>query len=274
MTIIQAIILGIVQGVTEFVPISSSGHLVLTSFIFNWHIPPDHAWVFNVLIQLGTLVAVILYFWRDLVNIATAFLKGLRHAQPFATWESRLGWYLLLATIPATILGLVLKDTVEASFDSPRATAIFLLFTASLLLVAELAGKQQNKLTNMNWKDALVIGCFQILSLFPGVSRSGATITGGMLRGLDRTSAASFSFLMSIPVMLGAGLLATIDLLQMPDLQTLLPTLATGFLTSVVVGYLSIHWFLSFLTRRPLHIFAAYCTLIGLVLLALTFLVA
>jgi undecaprenyl-diphosphatase len=271
MTIIQSIILGIVQGITEFVPISSSGHLVLTPFVFGWQIPSEHSWVFNVLIQVGTLVAVIIYFWRDLLHIAAAFLEGLRIRQPFATPGYRMGWYLILATIPATILGLVLKDVVEAAFDSPRATALSLLLTAVLLLVAERAGKRQNQMADLTWKDALVIGCFQILALFPGISRSGATITGGMLRSLDRPAAARFSFLMSVPVMLGAGLLAIIDLFQVPDLETLLPTLSVGFLTSVVVGYISIHWLLRFLARRPLYVFSAYCTIIGLVLLTLTF---
>jgi undecaprenyl-diphosphatase len=271
MTIIQSIILGIIQGITEFLPISSSGHLVLIPYIFGWEIPAEHAWVFNVLIQVGTLVAVIIYFWRDLLNIMTAFLEGLRSRQPFATSESRLGWYLILATIPATLIGLILKDAVEAAFENPRATAAFLLLTAVLLLVAELVGRRQNKLADLTWKDALVIGCFQILALFPGVSRSGSTITGGMLRGLERSAAARFSFLMSIPVMLGAGLLATIDLFQVPNLGALLPALSAGFLTSIVVGYFSIHWLLRFLTRRPLYVFSAYCTIIGMILLVLTF---
>jgi undecaprenyl-diphosphatase len=271
MTFIQSIILGIIQGITEFVPISSSGHLVLTPFIFDWDIPAGHAWVFNVLVQLGTLVAVIIYFWRDLLNIAVAFVQGLLRKQPFATPESRMGWWLILATIPATVVGLILKDTIESAFNSPKATAAFLLLTAVLLLVAERAGKRQNKLADLTWKDAFIIGCFQIVSLFPGVSRSGSTITGGMLRNLDRSAAARFSFLMSVPVMLGAGLLATIDLFQVPDLRTLLPVLSAGFLTSVIVGFLSIHWLLHYLAHRPLYIFAAYCTIIGLVLLALTF---
>jgi undecaprenyl-diphosphatase len=166
-----------------------------------------------------------------------------------------------------------LKDTVESAFDSPRATAYFLLLTAVLLLLAELAGKRQNKMVDLTWKDALIIGTFQVLSLFPGVSRSGSTITGGMLRSLDRPAAARFSFLMSIPVMLGAGLIATFDLFQIDDLNVLLPALTAGFLTSVVVGYLSIHWLLRFLARRPLYIFSAYCAAAGLLLLALTFII-
>ena len=271
MTILQAIILGIIQGITEFVPISSSGHLVLTPYLFNWHIPAEHAWVFNVLVQVGTLVAVIIYFWRDLVHILVSFLDGLRKRQPFATPEYRMGWYLILATIPATIIGMLFKDTVEASFDSPLVAAAFLLFTAILLLIAERAGKRQKEMGDLTWKDTLIIGCFQILALFPGVSRSGSTITGGMLRNLDRPIAARFSFLMSVPVMLGAGLLATFDLFEVSNLQALLPPLIIGFLTSVIVGYLAIHWLLTFLARRPLYVFSIYCAVLGLLLLVLAF---
>lgn len=271
MTILQAIMLGIIQGITEFVPISSSGHLVLVPYIFNWQIPVEHAWVFNVLVQVGTLVAVIIYFWRDLVSILLSFLDGLRKRQPFASSETRMGWYLILTTIPATIIGMIFKDTVEAAFDSPRATAAFLLLTALLLLFAERAGQRQKVLGDMTWKDALIIGCFQILALFPGVSRSGSTITGGMLRNLDRPTAARFSFLMSVPVMLGAGLLATFDLFEVSNLQGLLLPLIIGFLTSVIVGYLAIHWLLTFLARRPLYIFSIYCAALGLLLLVVAF---
>jgi undecaprenyl-diphosphatase len=218
-------------------------------------------------------VAVIIYFWRDLVQIAVAFLHGIQSRQPFSTTEYRMGWYLILATLPAVVIGLVLKDAVESAFDSPRTTAYFLLLTAVLLLIAEVAGRRQNKMTDLTWKDALVIGFFQVLALFPGVSRSGSTITGGMLRNLDRPAAARFSFLMSVPVMIGAGLVATLDLFQIPDLNVLLPTLSMGFFTSVVVGYLSIHWLLRFLARRPLYIFSAYCAAAGLLLMGLTFVV-
>lgn len=274
MTVFQSILLGIIQGITEFLPVSSSGHLVLTPFLFGWQLPQDYAWVFNILIQLGTLAAVIIYFWRDLVNIAVAFLQGILRKQPFSTPEYRLGWYLILATLPAVIVGLLLKDVVETAFDSPRATAYFLLLTAVLLVIAEISGRRQNTMVDLTWKDALVIGLFQVLSLFPGVSRSGSTITGGMLRSLDRPAAARFSFLMSVPVMVGAGMIATLDLFQIPNLNELLPTLSAGFLTSVVVGYLAIHWLLRFLTRRPLYIFSAYCAAAGLLLLTLTYVVA
>ena len=269
MTILQSIILGIVQGLTEFLPISSSAHLVLTPYLFGWQIPADDAFIFDVLVQLGTLVAVIAYFWADLWAIVKAFLTGIWRKQPFADAQARLGWYIILATLPAVLGGFLIKDMVEAAFDSPIATALFLLVTAALLVAAERVGRRTSQMQAMNWIDAVIIGVFQLLAVFPGVSRSGSTIAGGMFRNLDRTSAARFSFLMSIPAMLGAGVLASIDLARMPNFASQLPTLAAGFVAAAVVGYLSIRWLLGYLTRRPLYIFAIYC--VGLCLVILIF---
>ena len=178
-----------------------------------------------------------------------------------------MGWYIILATLPAVLIGLFIKDQVEAAFASPVAVAGFLLVTAFILYIAERFGKRTVKLGGMNWRDSLVIGCFQVLSLFPGVSRSGSTITGGMLRGLDRPDAARFSFLMSIPAMLGAGLIATLDLLEMPNFAEQVPGLVAGFLAAAVVGYLSIRWLLSYLTHRSLNVFAVYCVIVAAVVL-------
>jgi undecaprenyl-diphosphatase len=269
MTIIQSIILGIVQGITEFVPVSSSGHLVLTPYIFGWDIPEQDAFVFNVLVQVGTIVAVILYFWKDLAEIITGFVQGLVKRDPFGTLSSRLGWYIILATIPASIAGLLLRSSIESAFNSPVATAIFLLLTALLLLLAERAGSRRRTLQDLTWRDALLIGIFQILALFPGVSRSGATITGGMMSSLDRPTAARFSFLMSIPIMLAAGGLAFLDLLQIPDYARLLPPFIAGFITSTIAGMLAIHWLLRYLARRPLYIFAVYCVFVSIGILVM-----
>lgn len=259
LTVFQSIILGIVQGVTEFLPISSSGHLVLTPFLLGWRLPEEHVFIFDVLVQVATLVAVFAYFWQDLVAILKGTLAGLLQAKPFATKEARLGWYLVLATIPASIIGLTIRDTVEAAFHSPYAAALFLLVTAIMLLVAERAGQRNRTMESLTWIDALMLGIYQTLALFPGISRSGATITGGMVQNLDRQTAARFSFLMSVPIMLAAGLISTVDLLKIPNLSELLPTFIPGFLASAVVGYLSIRWLLGFLVRHPLYVFAIYC---------------
>jgi len=225
MSIIQAIILGIIQGATEFIPVSSSGHLVAAPFIFNWSIPEDQLFAFDVLVQMGTLVAVLAFFWKDLINIAVGAIKGLKQPDYWKIYEVRIALYLIIATIPAALAGLLLKDVIESAFGSLTFTAISLLITAVLLIIAERVGRKQKEIEDMNWLDALVMGIFQILALFPGISRSGATITGGMLSKIKRRSAAKFSFLMSIPIMLGAGLVTAFDLGSIEGLSSFIPVM-------------------------------------------------
>ncbi|MEW5868664.1 MAG: undecaprenyl-diphosphatase UppP [Chloroflexota bacterium] len=272
MTLLQSILLGILQGLTEFLPISSSGHLVLVPYLLNWDIPASDAFVFDVLVQVATLLAVFVYFWNDLLAIGKAFILGLVRRAPFEEPQARLGWLILLATLPAGLIGLLLKDAVEQAFASPLATALSLLVTAALLLVAERAGRRSRDLHNLIWLDAVWIGLAQALAIFPGISRSGATITGGMTRNLSRPEAARFSFLLSIPIMLAAGLLAVKDLLEIPSFTHLLPVYLPGFLAAALAGYLSIRWLLGFLTHRPLYIFSAYCTLLALLSLVVVYL--
>ncbi len=217
MTLLQAIILGIIQGLTEFLPVSSSAHLVLTPFLLGWNIPAEQVFPFDVLVQMGTLVAVIIYFWKDLITILRGFFEGLVQKQPFGSEPARLGWYLILGSIPAGVAGLFLKDMVEQAFSSPGATALLLLGTAALLITAEMLGRRTRSASDFNWLDALVMGLFQAVSIFPGISRSGSTISGGLFRQLDRVTAARFSFLLSIPVMLAAGGLGVLDLLEVAN---------------------------------------------------------
>jgi undecaprenyl-diphosphatase len=271
MTFLQALILGIIQGITEFLPISSSGHLVLTPFLFGWNIPPEQKFPFDVLVQVGTLVAVFAYFRNDIHTILQDFFRGLVQRAPFATPQSRLGWYLILSSIPAGLFGFLLKDSIEEAFNSPVLTAFFLFGTAGLLLVGERLGKRNRSLHQANWKDALWIGAAQILALFPGVSRSGATIAGGMTRNLERKEAGRFSFLMSIPIMLAAGLYSMLDLVNVPDLAAFLPVLAVGFITAAIVGYVAIAWLLSFLNRGSLKGFAFYCISVAIMILILAY---
>ena len=271
MTILQSLILGIIQGLTEFLPISSSAHLVLIPFLFGWKLAPNETFIFDVLVQVGTLLAVIIYFWKDLWTIAAAVLAGLKARTPWQSPESRLGWLILLATIPAGLLGLVLKDLVEAAFNSPETAAVFLLVTALLLVIAERVGQRTRNLPDFNWKDAVWIGAFQSLAVFPGISRSGSTITGAMLRNSKRPAAARFSFLMSIPIMLAAGGLAVADLMKLPSLGQYLPIITTGFIVSAVVGYFSIHWLIRYLSNHPLYVFAIYCAALGIIVLTIAF---
>ena len=270
MTIFQSVILGIIQGASEFIPISSSGHLVLAPFLFGWEIAPKEAFIFDVLVQVATLLAVIIFFWSDLRDIGKALVKGLLEKRPFQSPKARLGWLLVLATIPAGLAALLFKEKFEAAFSSPRSSAAFLIATSLILIVGELIGKRIRNLDQITWVDALAIGVIQVLALFPGISRSGSTITGGLLRNFDRKSAARFSFLMSVPVMLAAGLLAFLDLINSPDLWDQLLIYLPGFAAAAVVGYLAISWFISYLSRQSLYIFAGYCALFGSLMLYLT----
>lgn len=265
MTIFQAIILGIVQGITEFLPISSSAHLVIVPYILGWDLPSQDAFIFDVLVQMGTLIAVITYFRHDLYGIASSMLRSFTERRFFQGSDTLLGWYLLLSTLPAILFGLILGSAVEKAFSSPTATATFLLFTAGLLITSELVGKRNREIKVLNWFDALIIGVFQAMALFPGVSRSGSTITGGMLRNLGRSSAARFSFLMSVPVMVAAGTLAVYNLLQVSDFLNQFPTLVSGLFTSAIVGYLAIRWLLTYLTKHSLFIFAVYCIFLSII---------
>ena len=270
MSVLQAVVLGIVQGLTEFIPVSSSGHLVLVPHLLGWHFEPSQAFIFDVLVQWGTLVAVCVYFWQDLLHISRAFLRGLGSGRPFAHPDARMGWYLIVATIPAVVVGLLAKDAVAAAFASPRFTGLFLLVTALLLVVAEKMGSRRRRMDEITWLDGLWMGCFQVLALLPGVSRSGSTIAGGMLRNLDRPAAARFSFLMSVPVMLGAGILALKDLVALPGLGQFLLPLGVGFVSALISGYIAIRWLISYLGLHSLYIFAGYCLLVGLYILVLT----
>jgi undecaprenyl-diphosphatase len=269
MTVVQSILLGIIQGLTEFLPISSSGHLVIVPFLLDWEIPDAQAFVFDVLVQVATLVAVVAFFWKDFYVILRGVLRGLKHRKPFETQPARLGWYILLATLPAGFAGLLLKDVIEQAFSSPMMTGVALLATAAILVIAERVGRRRRILDELTWLDALVIGVFQVLALFPGLSRSGSTIAGGMTRDLDRPSAARFSFMMALPIMLVAGLSALIDLVRLPDLAAMLPIFIPGFISAAVVGYLAIGWLIKFLTRYSLYYFAIYCAVLGLIILLL-----
>lgn len=264
MTIIQAIILGIIQGITEFLPISSSGHLVVLPFFLNWQLPAKETFIFNVLVQIGTLVAVIFYFRKDLASIIGEFFKQLFAKTPFATHDARMGWLLIAATIPAGLAGILFADVIEEAFSSPLIAGIALLVTAALMISAEMINQNLGGIHDVTLLTALFMGVMQILAMFPGLSRSGSTISGGMMRHLRREAAGKFSFLMSIPIMLAAGGLSTYQMVtEVPNLGTFLPIMAVGFLTAMVVGYIAIRWLLKFLVNNSLIYFSIYCILLG-----------
>lgn len=278
MTIIHALLLGIIQGLTEFIPVSSTAHLLIGQTMLGIPVG-DAMFSFLVIVQLGTLVSLFIFYWKDLLNILSDtfhFLFSLKKRQPGdrPSPDTLLGFYIIIATIPALLVGYLLKDVVEALFRQPMLEATIRLFSAAILLtLAERLTKKNRSLVSMTWLDALVVGLFQVIAVFPGASRSGATISGGMFRGFDRPSAARFAFLMSVPVMLAAGAYEMIDVLQMPNLGEFLPLLAVGFISAAVTGWFAIRWLISFLGKRSLYGFAVYCAVVGAGCLVINFFV-
>lgn len=265
MTFLHALILGIVQGLTEFIPVSSTAHLFIASYLLG--LPSDNrTFSFNVIIQLGTVAALLLFFWQDYWQIVRAFFLGIKNRKPFEDFYSRLGWLVVAATIPAGLAGLLLNQFVKDMSGDPLLWAgIRLLFTAILLTVVEYFDKKSRTLESATWWDALTVGLFQVLAIFPGASRSGSTMAGAMFRGFDRPSAARFAFLMSAPILLAAGLYETVQVIRLPNTTEFLPILMTGFVASAMVGWLAIRWLLGYLRSHSLYVFAAYCFLAGVV---------
>ena len=276
MNLFQAFFLGVLQGATEFLPVSSSGHLVLVPWLLGWASP---GLAFDAVVHWGTALAVIAYFWRDWVCLVRAAFLSLRaltlrrlRAEPSlepspGSRDARLAWFILLGTVPAALIGWLLEDFFEEMFARPAAAAAFLLVTAALLTASERLGRRERNLDALAWPDVLLVGFAQALAIFPGVSRSGSTIAAGLARGLRREPAARFSFLLATPVILGAGLLKVVDLAQMGGLAAQVPTLAIGFAAAAVVGFACIHFLLRYLQRHRLYPFAVYCAILGLVCL-------
>lgn len=258
MSLLQAFFFGIVQGLTEFIPISSTAHLLLVQTLFR--LPVSEAmFAFLVLVQWGTVLSLVLYFWPDWLALARAFL-----APPLSTPQNRLAWYLLLGTVPALLAGALLKKAVDALFSQPLLWAGIRLWTAAFLLaLAEILGKRQRSLDSLTAADALIIGLFQVLAIFPGASRSSTTLSGGLFRGLDRPAAARFAFLLALPVMVAAGAYELFGLFRAPLPAGYFPALLLGTAVSAVSGWLAIHWLLRYLQRHSLWGFAVYCAGLG-----------
>lgn len=268
MDLFQAFILGLVQGATEYIPVSSSAHLVLVPWFLGW---PDASFEFEVLVQWGTLVGLFIFFWEDIWAVTKAVVQGLRQGKPLATFEAKLGWLVVVATLPAVVLGLLFKDYFEAAFASPMLAGAFLILTAILLVVAERFGARVRELEELTWLDAVIVGLWQAAAILPGISRSGSTIGGAVLRNFTRPAAARFSFLMSIPALLGAGVVALNDLLDSGGLAEQLPAISVGFIAAAISGYLCIRWLLGYLQRHSLYAFATYCVIVSILSLVVGF---
>jgi undecaprenyl-diphosphatase len=265
MGLVEAIVLGIVQGLTEFIPISSTAHLRIVPAMLGWE---DPGAAFTAVTQIGTLIAVFVYFRRDIALLSGAFTRSVLELKPFATQDSRMAWWILFGTIPIGVFGLLYKDLIETEFRSLYVMSGSLIVLALLLLLAEKLGKRDRPMDGLRVLDVQLIGLAQALALIPGASRSGTTITAGLLLNLKREDAARFSFLLSIPAITLSGLF---QLYQLKD--TLAGSFGLALLVAVIVsgivGYLSIEFLLRYLRSHSTNLFIVYRIVLGSVILIL-----
>jgi undecaprenyl-diphosphatase len=266
MTVFEAIVLGIVQGLTEFLPVSSTAHLRIIPALLGWD---DPGAAFSAVTQIGTLVSVLIYFRNDISKMSGAFFSSLKTRKIFESEDSRLAWYIIFGTIPIAILGLLLKDFIEDEFRSLYVIAASLIGLAIILVFAERSSKRNRDLKSMNFLETQIVGLAQAVALIPGSSRSGTTITAGLFLNLSRESAARFSFLLSIPAI---GLSGVYQLYKLKDailageigLPLLIATVVSG-----IVGFVSIDFLLKFLRSHSTYLFIVYRIIIGIVIIAL-----
>jgi undecaprenyl-diphosphatase len=264
MSTLEAIVLGLVQGLTEFLPISSSGHLRIVPAMLGWEDPGAG---FTAVIQLGTMAAVLIYFRADLWRIAASWGREWRVPIRRASTDAKLGWFILLGTIPISIFGFVFSDQIESGARSLYLIGSALILFSFVMLLAERVGSQRRPLTAMNGRDGLFIGTAQALALIPGVSRSGATISAGLLRGFDRVAAARYSFLLSVPAVVLSGLFELRKIGE--DGGASAGATAVATLAAFASGYLAIAWLLRYLGTHSLGIFVVYRIALGVLVLVL-----
>lgn len=259
-SLFQALILGILQGATEFVPVSSSGHLVLVPWLLQW---PSPGLAFDAMLHLGTLLAIVAFFWRDITQLVVGGILSIKERSVGDDPRRRMAWLIVLGTIPAMVLGFAFEDFFEGLFGAPLWVGVLLLVTGALLVVGERLSQRSLEVHELNWSDALLVGLGQALAIAPGISRSGATISAGLWRGLRREDAARYSFLLAAPIVFGAGVFKIKDLWGASVTSGSLLPLVVGFLAATISGFLSIRFLLAYLRHRSLYPFAAYCWAVG-----------
>jgi len=264
MDVLQAIVLGIVQGLTEFLPISSTGHLRIVPAFLGWE---DPGAAFTAVTQLGTMLAVLVYFRSDLLRIATAWLASLRDRSRRSDIDARMGWYILLGTIPISIFGFAFSNQIESGARDLYLIGIALIAFSFVMLAAERFAKRDREIETLTRRDGIIIGCAQAIALIPGVSRSGATISAGLFLGLARPAAARYSFLLSIPAVVLAGLFELRNIGEGGGAGAGATAIAT--VLAFVVGYASIAFLLKFLVSHTISVFVAYRIAIGALVLVL-----
>jgi undecaprenyl-diphosphatase len=263
LTYVHSVVLGIVEGLTEFLPVSSTGHLTITEGLLGLPVDDKAVTSFTAVIQLGAIAATFLYFWRDIVRLATAWFRGLASAPQRKNPDYRLAWFVIGGSIPLGVVGLLAKDLITGPLRSLWVVAVALIAWSAVMWFAEVRATQRKGEHNLRLADVLVIGLLQCLSLVPGVSRSGATISAGLLRGLDRVTATRLSFFLAIPALTAAGLY------ELKDVDTSVVgwgQLGLGTLVSFVVAYASIAWLLRLVQRHPITVFVYYRVALGVAL--------
>ena len=267
MSWVQVIVLAILQGLTEFLPVSSSGHLAIASRVF---FADDAGASFTAVTQLGTEVAVLIYFARDIARIVKAWFNGL-FVTAHRTADYWLGWWVIIGTIPISVLGLLFKDQIRTGARNLWLIAIALIVFSAVIAAAEYYGRQARRVEQLTWKDSIIVGLAQCLALIPGVSRSGATISAGLFLGMDRELAARFGFLLAIPAVFASGLYSLPDAFHPvgEGMSATGPQLLVATLIALVVGYAAVAWFLRFLIRHSMYWFVGYRVLLGTVVLML-----
>jgi len=267
MHLIHAAVLGVIQGISEFLPISSSGHLILVREFFGWELLADAHWntIFDLSVHAGTFVGVLAYFWSDVLRLAGAFFSTFRRGIAGVP-DRRLAWILVIATLPAALAGVLGEDFIEGQLrQAPMIIAALLIVFGIILWLAEWRGRKARELDDTGWADGIIIGVAQALALAPGVSRSGITMTAGLAFGMTREAAARYSFLLSLPIIGGAALYGFHSVLgELGHLPPgALPTFAVGFLSAALSGYLCIRYFLSYLQKHALAPFIIYRIAVG-----------
>jgi len=265
MTPFQAAVLGVVQGLTEFLPVSSSGHLILVPYFLHW---PDQGLDFDIATNTGTLLAVLAYFHRDLRDLIAGVFTGAPRSRDGDFAPRPMAWAIVLGTVPAGIVGLLAKHWIETHLRNPEVIAATTFFYGLLLFLADRAGRKTGTLDPITLVDGLVVGCAQALAFVPGTSRSGITITAALLLGFTRPAAARFSFLLAVPVSVLAALKSAKDLADAGVSSAQLVPMAIGLVVSAVVGYAVIAWLLAWLRRRDLTVFVVYRVLLAALIVA------
>ena len=262
MSILQALALGVLQGLTEFLPVSSSGHLVLVPWLLGWASP---GLLYDLVVHLGTLCAVVAYFWRDLAQLIVGLWQLVAHRR--MTPSGRLALLLAAGSVPGAVAGYLLQDLFESLFGQPPVVAAFLLVTGLLLWVSDRLGQRTRALEALRLPDALVIGLAQAVAIAPGISRSGATVSAGLLRGLTASEAGRFSFLLALPIILGAAGYGLLKAARGAAAPMAWGALAVGFLAAAASGLAAIRFFLGYVRQHSLRPFAYYCWAAGLLAL-------